>query len=169
MTETSTELTPSAGEAVRTELSRIMNDPTHAWHGGYKRNDPEVSARIDAMYRKVYGEAPAFPDRGITVTSSFLTPPPSHADAESMEQEARHAQVQAELRLQQAMGDSFEPELRSARSMAARMFATPESLKVLDEVFAPLISGLGPHGEALAVRFLAELNRLHTNHHAKGA
>lgn len=154
------------GEAVRTELSRIMSDPSHPMHAGFQRNDAAVSAHIDSLYRKVYGSAPAFPDRGITV--SFSTPPPSHADAES-EQEARHAQVQAELRLQQAMGDSFEPELRSARSMAARMFANAESLKVLDEVFAPMISELGAPAEALAVRFLADLDRLHTNTQRKGA
>jgi hypothetical protein len=155
----------SAGEAVRTELSKIMSDPSHPHYEGFRRRDPKAEEYVNDLYKRTYGAERVTFGHGVTIESALPAPQQSTADpdSEGPSREARHAQAQAELRLQQAMGDSFEPELRSARSMAAQLFTSAESLKVSDEVFAPLISGLGPHGEALAVRFLADLNRLHIN------
>jgi predicted transcriptional regulator len=44
------------GDAVRLEVSKIMNDKTHPMYEGYWRKDPAVMQHIDQLYRKAYGE-----------------------------------------------------------------------------------------------------------------
>lgn len=56
------------GDEVKAELAKIMTDKTHPLYEGYRRNDPEVSKKIDEMYRKVYGSGT------VQIGQSVVTP-----------------------------------------------------------------------------------------------
>lgn len=43
------------GDAAREEVSKIMTDKDHPKHAGYWRQDPQVLAHIEELYRKAYG------------------------------------------------------------------------------------------------------------------
>ncbi len=57
--------TPSAGEAPRQELERIMTDSSHPMYDGYKRNDAQVHTYLDGLYRKAYPTTMADPRQAV--------------------------------------------------------------------------------------------------------
>lgn len=56
-----------SGEEAKAELAKIMSDPTHPDHAGYKRADEKVMAKIREMYKAAYGTAPYQIGQGVTV------------------------------------------------------------------------------------------------------
>lgn len=47
--------TPMTRDEVKGEVSRIMNDPSHAMHGAYAKGYPEAGKYIDALYARIPG------------------------------------------------------------------------------------------------------------------
>jgi hypothetical protein len=54
------------GEALRTEIGKIMSDPTHPKYKLYWQRDPGVLKEIEEMYRKTYGDAKVELSGGLT-------------------------------------------------------------------------------------------------------
>jgi hypothetical protein len=54
-------LSTPAADATREEYSRIMFDPTHPMHAGYKVHDPKVEAHINKLYERAYVTPPNKP------------------------------------------------------------------------------------------------------------
>lgn len=50
--------TGQTADSVRAELGKIMGDPAHPMHQGWKRRDPTVLTHVDGLYRSVYGSEP---------------------------------------------------------------------------------------------------------------
>ena len=143
-----TESAPSAGDQVKSELADIMNNPQNQMHEGFKRNDPVVNAHIDSLYRKVYGTAPAIEDPGVTISV------PMNPEA----LEAKEAS-EAQNRLRRELGESYEATIEGMKAGANHLFGGPDGQQLLT-VFTDRLSGLGPKGEALGYRYLAELSKL---------
>lgn len=47
-----------SGEEVRAELAKIMTDPQHPQHAGWKRGDKAALAYVDELYKQAYGSGP---------------------------------------------------------------------------------------------------------------
>lgn len=58
-------------DAARAEMTEIATNPAHPKYAGYQRGDPQVSAYLDALYKK------AVPD---TQTPSTPSDPAPHRD-----------------------------------------------------------------------------------------
>jgi len=57
-----------SGEDVREEMAKIMTDPSHPMHEGYKRQDPKVERYLDGLYRSAFGNQPAPIETGVGVS-----------------------------------------------------------------------------------------------------
>jgi len=158
MTETATELTPLAEQATA-EYRRVLNDPTHPHYEGLRRGDAQAENFVNDLYRRAHGSAPAVFGQGIEVTS---TPQSANTDPGSvaLSRETSVAQTEIETMLRRTFGEEYDSEMRDMRVGASHLFSQPDSVKVLDEVFAPVITRLGSCAEVAAIRFLAQLGRL---------
>jgi hypothetical protein len=142
-------------DAARAEMTEIATNPAHPKYAGYQRGDQQVSAYLDALYKK------AVPD---TVTAR--TPPGETPEQDAMTREDRVAQTEVDTMLRQTLGDSYDGEMANMRIAGSHLFASPSGQRVLSEL-APLVSELSPLAEVRAIRFLAELGAMIRTH--KGA
>ena len=146
-------------DAARAEMKEIATNPAHPKYAGYQRGDPQVSAYLDALYKK------AVPD---TVTARTPSDPAPQRDTEqdAMTREDRVAQSEVDTMLRQTFGDGYDGGMSNMRIGASHLFAIPDGEKAL-AAFAPIITELGPLAEVRAIRFLAELGEMIRTH--KGA
>jgi hypothetical protein len=149
MTETSTELTPSAAEIATAEHREIMLNPNHRLYAAFRRGDEAAHQYVGDLYRRAYPSDPA-------ATPPIPVPP-------EVTDEERVAAQETDAMLRSVLGEQYESTMRDMRSGAARLFASSDHVKALD-LFIPLLTELGPAGEVAGIKFLAEVGRLHHNH-----
>ncbi len=162
-----TTTTPSAGEAANAEYSRIMTDPTHPMHDGYKRSDEKVLDHISNLYRHAYPASRAGQDAALSDKPKDGNATALPGGALESSPEDRLAQAETEARLRHVLGDEYSEVMREAGLGAACLFAGPKGLEALDLV-APAITELGVHAEVMAIRFLSELGKLRQAHLQQG-
>lgn len=150
------EMTP---EGVRAEVGRVMSDSAHPHHGGWTRGDQQAKDYVQGLYDKLHGEGTVALSEGLSVGG---TPEPAAGETpEAAEERARSEVILQPLR--QEWGQHFEANFAAARGEARELF-TGEDGVVQPQVFEDLGSRIrtlyGPKGEALAIKFLADLGRI---------
>jgi hypothetical protein len=139
-------------------------------HEGFKRNNTQVNAYIDNLYRKAYGSAPVNFGQGVEVTGRPTHPAPDNTDPQpspngtALSQEDAVAQTEFDTVLQRTFGSEYDLVMRDMRVGASLLFSTPEGIQALDRI-APVLSELGEHAQVLGIRFLSDLGRLAKHHH----
>lgn len=141
-----------ARDAATAELTDIATNPANPRHAGYHRNDPQVSAYLDALYKKALPETPA--------QGTPPEPPTGGTDqATTMTPEDRVAQAEVESMLRQTLGHDYDHTMSNMRIGAQHLFASPDGAKALAGL-SELITALGPLAQVRGIRFLAELGQL---------
>jgi hypothetical protein len=153
--------TPASGnpalEAAKAELTDIATNPSNPRHAGYHRNDPQVSAYLDTLYKKALPETPA---QGTPPAPAPLREPDQ---APTMTPEDRVAQAEVETMLQRTLGADYDSTMSDMRIGASHLFAGPDGANALAPL-AELITALGPLAQVRGIRFLADLGKLVKTH-----
>ncbi len=140
-----------AGDAVRAELADIMSNKENPKHAGYLMQDKKVMEYIDSRYRGAYGAGTVDLSDGLTAGGEAQTTDTASAS------DASATEVQADLR--QEFGTNYDAVMASAQSAVTHLFPGSAGQAALAAVSEQVVAK-GPKAEALAVRFLADLDRI---------
>lgn len=147
-----------AAEALRADVGRAMTDPTHPGHAAFKAGPEAWAAYLDPKYKVVYGDGTVTLGEGLRAGGE--TPregeTPEEADAR-----ARNEVILAPLR--QEWAGEFEANFAAARTEARELFAAEDGTvqpQVFEDLGTKIRTLYGPKGEALAIKFLADLGKL---------
>lgn len=150
------EMTP---EGVRAEVGRVMGDAAHPHHAGWTRGDQPAKDYVQGLYEKLHGKGTVAVGEGLSIGGPAT--PQEGQSPESAEEAKRNEVILAPLKSE--WGPNFEANFAAARGEARELF-TGEDGVVQPQVFEDLGSRIrtlyGPKGEALAIKFLADLGKL---------
>lgn len=142
--------TPStpALDAATAEYEKMMTDPTHEHYHGLRRGDKAANDYVDSLYRK------ALPNNApVPLTEEGIS-----ASTASSEDDWQ-AQTEVETALRQEFGENYDTVMRQMSVGGKYLFDGNEGQHAL-MVLTDRMSALGPKGEALGVKFLADLAHL---------
>jgi hypothetical protein len=140
-------------DAAKAELTKMISDPTHPDHLGYLRNDPQVRAKIAAMYKT------AVPETTAPGTPPAATPGREPDQAPTMTLEDRAARTEADAMVREALGPTYEADIADVEH-ELRYLTSDEQGQRAYQVFASRIGGLGPRADVLTVKYLRDLRKL---------
>lgn len=137
-----------AVNAATAEYEKMMTDPTHEHYAGLRRGDKAANDYVDSLYRKALPNNAPVPltDEGIS------------ASTDSTDDDWK-SQSEVETALRQEFGDSYPAVMHQMSVGAKYLFDGNEGQHAL-MVLTDRMSALGPKGEALGVKFLADLAHL---------
>ncbi len=139
-----------AGDAVRAELQDIMSNTENPKHAAYLMQDKKVMEYVDSRYKAAYGAGTVDLSDGLMAGGEERT-----KDTE-FSSDASATEVQAALR--QEFGTNYDAVMASAQSAVTHLFHGSAGQAALEAVSEQVVAK-GPKAEALAVRFLADLDR----------
>ena len=161
MTESESSPSPAsnpAGLQAREELAKIMSDPAHPMHAGYKRNEKPVQDHLDAIYKKAYGTAPVEIGGGESITIGGPVEPQPGETAEDAEVRARNEVILAPLK--QEWGPNYDRRFAAAQVGLRTLFEGQGEM--LDHLGERIRLVYGPKGEAAVLKLFAELEDIKT-------
>ncbi len=130
------------------EYEKVMTDPTHEHYAGLRRGDKAANDYVDSLYRKALPNNAPVPltDEGISASTASS-------------EDDWQAQTEVETALRQEFGEHFDTIMSQMSVGAKYLFDGNEGQHALI-VLTDRMSALGPKGEALGVKFLADLAHL---------
>src|SRR5262245_25028130 len=148
----------AAGDAARAELTDIATNPANARHAGYLRNDPEVSAYLDTVYKRAYPGK--MPSEGLSSDRPPEAKPVEQQHASRLPEETvAHTEIDTMLR--RTFGDEYDITMRDMRLGAGPLFGDEEGQALLEKLSQRIIDlDLGPEAEVAGIRYLAHLGQL---------
>jgi len=125
------------GDAVRAELAKIMSDPQHPHHAGYRRHpiDPKAAAYVQDLYKRAY------PETSPQEPQSQVPREPVALSQEAREANEDAAELQHLREDWERDGVSYQAGLAEAKEMAAIICRADR--KLYEEAARRLGDGIG--------------------------
>ena len=145
-------------EGVRVELGRVMSDPTHQHHAGWSRGGQQAQEYIQGLYQQLHGKGAVEVGEGLSIGGEAQGAGETAEDADAA---ARNELILAPLR--QEWGGEFDANIASAKLEARQLFRSEDGrlqAEQFEELGSRIRMSYGPKGEALALKFLADLGRI---------
>jgi len=113
------------GDAVRAELAKIMSDPQHPHHAGYRRHpiDPKAAAYVQDLYKRAYPQQTAPDD---TQGQAPIEPVALSQEAREAAEDARELEQLCED--WERDGVTYEAGLAQAKELAAVVYRADPQL-----------------------------------------